>query len=127
MLPLSYLHFSLSFSYHAIKNHIYSLNHSLITSHMCFKSQSCGQESRANALSLLRRKFLHFLPSYLLSLVVAITTINSAYSTVNNRCFTLQTAITSAKPTWKRLLVTTVCIYAFLLFILPAIFCDAIF
>ncbi|KDO61007.1 hypothetical protein CISIN_1g047002mg, partial [Citrus sinensis] len=73
------------------------------------------QESRANALSLLCRKFLHFLPSYLLSLVVAITTVNSAYSTVNNRRFTLQTAIASVKLTWKHMLVTTICIYAVLL------------
>lgn len=124
MLPLLFLNFSLSFSSHAIKNHIYSLKGLGDYAPTRFKSRHVWQASRANGLSLLRLKFLHFFPSYLFSLITAITTINSTYSVVNNRRFTLQTAIASVKLTWERPLVTTICIYAVV--VLSVIFCDAI-
>lgn len=126
VIPLSFLHFSLSFSCHAIKNHIYSLEALAGYASTRFESRHVWQESRANALSLLRLKFLYFLPSYLLSLVAAITTVNSAYSAVNNRRFTLQTAISSVKLTWKRPLVTTFCIYAVLVLYSQLFFVSAV-
>lgn len=114
-MPLLFLNFSLSFTCHAIKNHIYSLEGLGDYAPTRFKSRHVWQESRADDLSLLRLKFLHFFPSYLFSLAAAIITINSTYSAVNNRRFTLQTAIASVKLTWERSLVTTICIYAVLL------------
>ncbi|ESR33246.1 hypothetical protein CICLE_v10006798mg [Citrus x clementina] len=95
VLPLSFLHFSLSFSYHTIKNHINSLEALASYAPTCFESRHLWQESRSDALSILHLKFLYFMPSYLLSLIAATTTVNSSYSTL----------------TWKRLLVTTICIY----------------
>lgn len=126
VIPLSFLHFSLSFSCHAIKNHIYSLEALAGYAPTGFESRHVWQESRANALSLLRLKFLYFLPSYLLSLVAAITTVNSTYSAVNNRRFTLRTAIASVTLTWKRPLVTTFCIYVVLVLFSQLFFVSAV-
>ncbi|KDO38156.1 hypothetical protein CISIN_1g045870mg, partial [Citrus sinensis] len=85
VLPLSFLHFSLSFSYHIIKNHINSLEALASYAPTCFESRHLWQESRSDALSILHLKFLYFMPSYLLSFIAATTTVNSSYSTVNNR------------------------------------------
>ena len=125
VLPLSFLRFSLSFSCHAIKNHIYSLEALAGYALTRFESQHVREESRANALSLLRLKFLYFPPSYLLSLVAAITIVNSAHSAVHNRRFTLQSAIASVKLTWKRPLATTICIYVVLVLYSQVFFVSA--
>ncbi|KAH9682516.1 hypothetical protein KPL71_027377 [Citrus sinensis] len=102
VLPLSFLPFSISFSYHTIKNHINSLEVLASYAPTCVESRHLWQESRSDALSILKDlnlKFLYFMP---------------LISSLSSPLQPLSTPITlplTIDLTWKRLLVTTICIY----------------
>lgn len=113
-LPLSFLLFSLSLSSHPLISHIYDLESLAQFSSTRFEARHVWMESREDAISLVRLRLLYFFPSYFLSIIAAITTVSSTYSSLNGKRFDLRAAVTAVVLAWKRTLVTTVCIYAVL-------------
>ncbi|KAJ0090641.1 hypothetical protein Patl1_14404 [Pistacia atlantica] len=97
-LPLSFLLFSVSVSAQPIKAHVYNLEALAQLAPTRFEGRHLWKESRADALSLLHLRLSYFLPCYALSLIAAVSAVHSAHSAL----------------TWKRPLVTSICIYAVL-------------
>ncbi|KAL5840201.1 hypothetical protein ACOSQ4_012809 [Xanthoceras sorbifolium] len=115
-LPLSYLIFSFSLSARPIKAHIYHLEALARFAPTRFEARHVWKESRTEAISLLRLRLLYFLPSYSLSLLSAITAVVSSHSSSSaGKRLSLRAALSHARLSWKRPLVTTICIYAVLL------------
>ncbi|XP_062078260.1 uncharacterized protein LOC133782856 [Humulus lupulus] len=114
-LPLSFLLFSLSLSSHPLKSRIYHLEYlaSLAATH--FEARHVWKDSREDAVSIFRTKILFFPLSYALSLLVAVSVVNSVTIAVNGKRPTLHSAVTAFKLTWKRPLVTSILVYALLL------------
>ncbi|KAK3221601.1 hypothetical protein Dsin_008626 [Dipteronia sinensis] len=114
-LPLSFVLFSFSVSARPIKSHIYHLEALARFAPTRFEARHVWNESRVDAVYLLRLRLLYFLPSYSLSLLSAITAVVSAHSSSSaGKRLSLRTALSHVKLTWKRPLVTTICIYAVL-------------
>ncbi|XP_044464387.1 uncharacterized protein LOC123194942 [Mangifera indica] len=111
-LPLSFLLFSFSLSAQPIKARVYSLEALARLAPTRFEARHLWKESRADALSLLHLRLCYFLPCYLLSLVAAVSAIHSAHSAVHGKRFSLLIAGSHIRLTWKRPLVTSICIYA---------------
>ncbi|WJZ98576.1 hypothetical protein VitviT2T_017090 [Vitis vinifera] len=114
-LPLSLLLFSLSLSSHPIKSQIYHLEAVAALSPTRFEARHVWKESRAYAISLVRLNALFFFPCYALSLLAAITAVHSTGLSCNGKRPTLDTALTAVRTTWKKPLVTTICVYAVML------------
>lgn len=114
-LPFSLLLFSLSFSSYPIKSQIYHLEGLALYAPIRFEALHVWAQSRANSLSLLRLKFLYFLPSYPLSLLAAITSISATAMAHSGRRPTVSTIASVVKLTWPRPLVTTIFVYIFIL------------
>lgn len=115
-LPLSFLLFSLSLFSHRLKSHVYHLEVIALRSHTRIEARHVWQESRADALGLLKLRALFFLPNFLLSLVAAVTSVTSTVSAVHSERPTLVSSFAAVKLTWKRPSVTTIFIYAISLF-----------
>ena len=115
-LPLSFLLFSLSLYSHRLKSHVYHLEFIALRSHTRFEARHVWQESRADALGLLKLRALFFLPNFLLSLVAAVTSVSSTVSAVHSKRPTLVSSFEAVKLTWKRPSVTTIFTYAISLF-----------
>lgn len=115
-LPLSFLLFSLSLFSHRLKSHVYHLEVIALRSHTRIEARHVLQESRADALGLLKLRALFFLPNFLLSLVAAVTSVTSTVSAVHSERPTLVSSFAAVKLTWKRPSVTTIFIYAISLF-----------
>ncbi|KAG2699246.1 hypothetical protein I3760_07G184600 [Carya illinoinensis] len=111
-LPLSFLLFSLSLYIQPIKSRVYHLEAVAFLSSTRFESRHIWQESRADALSILRVKAFFFLPTYFLSLFTAITAVSSTASACQAKRPSLLSALTAVKLTWRRPLITTILIYA---------------
>lgn len=111
-LPLSLLLFSQSLSSHPIKTQIYHLEIVAALSPTRFEARHVWKESRAYAISLVRLNALFFFPSYFLSLLAAITAVHSTALFCNGKRPSLFTAITAVRTTWKRVFVSTICVYA---------------
>ncbi|KAK2646510.1 hypothetical protein Ddye_021705 [Dipteronia dyeriana] len=112
-LPLSFLLFSFSHSARPIKSHIYHLEALARFAPTRFEARHVWNESRADAVYLLRLRLLYFLPSYSLSLLSTITAVVSVNSSSSaGKRLSLRMALSHVKLTWKRPLVTTICIYA---------------
>ncbi|KAJ0032028.1 hypothetical protein Pint_14262 [Pistacia integerrima] len=105
-LPLSFLLFSVSVSAQPIKAHVYNLEALAQLAPTRFEGRHLWKESRADALSLLHLRLSYFLPCYVLSLIAAVSAVHSAHSSL----------------TWKRPLVTSICIYAVLVLYSQVIF-----
>ncbi|XP_059461987.1 uncharacterized protein LOC132190981 [Corylus avellana] len=118
-LPLSFLLVSLSHSSLPFKSHVLHLEAVAHLSSTRFEARHVWKDSRAHALSLLKLKVLFFLPSYFLSLLAAVTAVNSTASSCHAARPTLLTAFTAVKLTWKRPFVTTILIYALSLLYAP--------
>ncbi|XP_019078482.1 uncharacterized protein LOC100243016 [Vitis vinifera] len=114
-LPLSLLLFSLSLSSHPIKSQIYHLEAVAALSPTRFEARHVWKESRAYTISLVRLNALFFFPCYALSLLAAITAVHSTGLSCNGKRPTLDTALTAVRTTWKKPLVTTICVYAVML------------
>lgn len=80
VLPLSFLHLSLSLSCHAIKNHVRSLNRSPTTTPTRFESPSCGKSHEQMPSPFSALNFPISLPSFLLSFVTLSLTTNASLS-----------------------------------------------
>ncbi|XP_048334280.2 uncharacterized protein LOC125423626 [Ziziphus jujuba] len=113
--PLSLLLFSLSFSSHHLKSHVYHLESVARLASTHFEARHVWKESRSDAVSLLRIRALFFLPCYALSLLAAVAAVTSTFSACNGKRPSLHAAVSAFKMTWKRPLVTTICVYAILL------------
>ncbi|XP_034699331.1 uncharacterized protein LOC117924718 [Vitis riparia] len=92
-LPLSLLLFSLSLSSHPIKSQIYHLEAVAALSPTRFKARC----------------------AYAISLLAAIPAVHSTDLSCNGKRPTFDTALTAVRTTWKRPLVTTICVYAVVL------------
>ncbi|KAF3452852.1 hypothetical protein FNV43_RR03285 [Rhamnella rubrinervis] len=113
--PLSILLFSLSLSSHHLKSHVYHLESVARLASTRFEARHVWKESRSDAVSTLRIKALFFLPCYALSLLAAATAVSSTSLACNGKSPSLRTALSAVKLSWKRAVVTTICIYAILL------------
>lgn len=122
-LPLSFLLFSFSLSAHPIKARVYNLEVLAQLASTRFESRHLWKESRSDALSLLHLRVSYFLPCYLLSLLAAVSVVHSADSAVHGKRFSFLTVWSHIKQTWKRPLVTSLCIYAVLVLYSQVIFC----
>ncbi|KAB2600228.1 hypothetical protein D8674_010499 [Pyrus ussuriensis x Pyrus communis] len=111
-LPLSLLLFSLSLSSHPLKSHIYHLESLARLAPTRFEARQVWKESRDDAISLLRIKVLFFFPSYALSLLASIAAVTAASTSIHGKRPTLRSSLNAVKITWKRPLVTSICIYA---------------
>uniref|UniRef100_F6H9R5 Uncharacterized protein n=1 Tax=Vitis vinifera TaxID=29760 RepID=F6H9R5_VITVI len=80
-----------------------------------FEARHVWKESRAYTISLVRLNALFFFPCYALSLLAAITAVHSTGLSCNGKRPTLDTALTAVRTTWKKPLVTTICVYAVML------------
>ncbi|KAI4344363.1 hypothetical protein L6164_011597 [Bauhinia variegata] len=119
-LPLSTLVFSLSLSTHTLRSHVYHLEAVALLAPTRVEARHLWQESREDAISLLRIKALFAIPSYILSLIAAIAIVHSTVLAYNGKTPTSQSALTAFKHNWKRPFVTTIFIYIILLtFALP--------
>ncbi|GAV90540.1 hypothetical protein CFOL_v3_33949 [Cephalotus follicularis] len=114
-LPVSLLMFSLSLSSLPIKSRIYHLESIGLLSSTRFEAGHVLRESRDESLSLLRLKSLYFLPNYLLSLLSAISVVNSTSSSFHSKRPTLRTAFAAVRLTWKRFVATSIFVYVSLL------------
>lgn len=110
-LPLSLLLFSLSISSRPIESKIYSLEALAIVAPTRFEARQIWKESREETVSLLRYKALFCLPSYVLSLLAAITAVNSTALTYDGKLANFDTAVKAVRLTWKRPLVTSIYVY----------------
>uniref|UniRef100_A0A2P2Q301 Transmembrane protein n=1 Tax=Rhizophora mucronata TaxID=61149 RepID=A0A2P2Q301_RHIMU len=115
-LPLSFLLFSLSVLSYPIKSQILSLESLAALSRTRFEARHVWKESRDGALFLLRLKLLCFLPTYVFSLLAAITSVVSAVSVHEGRPLTLKAAFSAVRSTWSRPFATSIFIY-FVLFL----------
>ncbi|KAJ7955725.1 Transmembrane protein [Quillaja saponaria] len=113
--PLSFLVVSLSISTHQLRSKIYHLEAIAHLASTRFEARHVWEESRGDAVSVLRTKALFFIPCYILSLIAAITAVNSTTSSFNGKRPNLQTAVTAVKLTWKRPVVTTILVYGIML------------
>lgn len=111
-LPLSLLLFSLSLSSHPLKSHIYHLESLARLAPTRFEARQVWKESRDDAISLLRIKVLFFFPSYALSLLASIAAVTAASTSIHGKRPTLRSSLNAVKITWRRPLVTSICIYA---------------
>nr|DAD27597.1 TPA_asm: hypothetical protein HUJ06_029065 [Nelumbo nucifera] len=102
--PLSLLFFCSSLYSRQLKDQIYSL-----------EALALLKESRADSLTLLRLKTLFFLPSYVLSVLATITSVNSMLLAYSGRRPSCRTAVTAILMSWKRPLVTS--IYVFIIMV----------
>lgn len=114
-LPLSFLNVSLSLSSYPIKSEIFRLEFVASRASTRFETRQFWRESREVAISLLHLKLIYLLPSYLFSLIAAVTLVVSTESSYIRRPTSLKTAFAAVKSTWTRPLVTSICIYAILL------------
>ncbi|XVE71748.1 hypothetical protein DITRI_Ditri10aG0176700 [Diplodiscus trichospermus] len=126
-LPLSFLHFSLSFSSRPLKRHIFHLESLALLSSTRFEARQVLRESREASLSLLRLKLLYSFPSSILSLLSFIATVHATSLSPSCRP-SFHSTVTALNLAWKRVVVTTLCSYAiFLLYIqLPQLFASAL-
>ncbi|XVF34296.1 hypothetical protein REPUB_Repub18cG0047300 [Reevesia pubescens] len=127
-LPLSFLLFSLSFSSRPLKRQIFHLESVAALTSTRFEARHVLKESREESLSLLRLKLLFSFPSSVLSLLSFISTVHVTALSLSPllRPSFLSTA-DALKLAWKRVVVTSLCSYAFfLLYIqLPLLFAAA--
>ncbi|KAK7291910.1 hypothetical protein RIF29_07455 [Crotalaria pallida] len=114
-LPLSTLLISLSFSLHSRATQIYHLEMLARYSSTRFEARHVWQESRHDALSLLRIKALFSLPSFLLSLSAAISSVHSSLSPSPS----LRSAFHSISLSFKRPFLTSFFVYAILFVFSP--------
>ncbi|KAH0993290.1 hypothetical protein GBA52_004773 [Prunus armeniaca] len=111
-LPLSFLLFSLSLSSHPLKSHIFHLESLARLAPTRFEARQVWKESRDDAVSLLRIKAIFFLPSYALSLLASVTAVTATSSSFHGKRPDLRSSLNAIKLTWRRPLVTSICIYA---------------
>ncbi|KAI4335473.1 hypothetical protein L6164_014117 [Bauhinia variegata] len=118
-LPLSSLVFSLSLSTHALRSQIYHLEAVALLAPTRFEARHVWKESRDDAVTLLRIKALFAIPSYVLSLIAAITAVHSTVLAYNGKAPTSHSALNASKNNWKRPSVTTIFTYVILLAFAP--------
>ncbi|KAL5149556.1 hypothetical protein HKD37_13G036356 [Glycine soja] len=111
-LPLSTLVISQSISTHSLTSQIQHLEALAHFTSTRFEARHVCQESRHEALSLLRIKALFSLPSYLLSLAAALSSVHSTLLALHATATT--TAAASLRHHSARLLATTIFVYAIL-------------
>ncbi|KAF5742866.1 hypothetical protein HS088_TW09G00927 [Tripterygium wilfordii] len=112
-LPLSLHLFSVSFVSLPLKSHIHHLESVALYSASRFEARQIWKESRESAISLLRLKALFFLPSFILSLLAAISSVSStAAAGITSQRPNLRSALTAIRQTWHRPALTTIFIYA---------------
>ncbi|OIW19453.1 hypothetical protein TanjilG_09473 [Lupinus angustifolius] len=111
ILPLSTLIITQSISLHSRSIQIYYLEILALYSSTRIEARHVWQESRHDALSLLRTKALFSLPIYFLSLSAAISSVHSTVSTTSP---TLHSAAKSIYFNYKRPFLTSIFIYAIL-------------
>ncbi|XP_019054657.1 PREDICTED: uncharacterized protein LOC109115275 [Nelumbo nucifera] len=114
-LPLSLLSFALSLYSHPLQLKIYSLEALALLSPTRTEARHVWEESRADLLTLLRFKALFFLPSYVISLLATITSVNSTALAFSGKRPSCQTAIAAVQASWKRPLATSIYAFAILL------------
>ncbi|XP_059635785.1 uncharacterized protein LOC132277965 [Cornus florida] len=114
-LPLSLLLCSLSLSSHPMMSQIYHLEALAMVAPTRFEARQVLKQSREEALSLLRLKALYFVPCYVLSLIATVMAVSSTAVSLSGKRASLSTAVTAVKATWRRPLVTSICVYAIML------------
>ncbi|KAH7545688.1 hypothetical protein FEM48_Zijuj01G0120400 [Ziziphus jujuba var. spinosa] len=117
--PLSFLLFSLSFSTRSLRFQIHHLEAVAVFASTHLESLFLRLDSRINAVSLLRIKALFFLPCYALSLLAAVTSVSSTSLAYGGKRPSFVTALNAVRLTWKRPLVTSICVYVLLLAYAP--------
>ncbi|OIV99823.1 hypothetical protein TanjilG_26161 [Lupinus angustifolius] len=115
-LPLSTLIITQSFSLHSRATQIHHLEILAQYSSTRFEARHVWQESRHDALSLLRTRALFSLPTYLLSLSAAIS---SVHSTLSPTSPTLRSAAKSISINYRRPFLTSIFVYAILFVFSP--------
>ncbi|XP_058113326.1 uncharacterized protein LOC131256455 [Magnolia sinica] len=111
ILPLSLLHISLAFASQPLEAQI-SYKASIIgVGPIAIDLRHVYDEIRSDALSLVRLKAVYFLPSYVLSLLAAITAVSSAALSYNGNRPSRETVLTAIRMTWPTLFVTSICVY----------------
>ncbi|XP_010536945.1 PREDICTED: uncharacterized protein LOC104811819 [Tarenaya hassleriana] len=119
-LPLSALHFCLTLLSLHLKDHVFHLEALANVVHTRFEARQIWQESREDAVSLLRLKSRFFIPSFILSCISCITATTSSSVSYHGQNPSLRTASASVKSSWMRVTVTSITIYT-LLFLYSAI------
>ncbi|OIT28477.1 hypothetical protein A4A49_39851 [Nicotiana attenuata] len=113
--PLSLFLFLFSFVTYPLKNSIQHLEELSLFSPILVESGHVLEEANKEAKSLLFLKVLFFFPTFLLSFFTAIAAVNVAFSVCPKGKPTVLTVFTAVKTAWKRVLVTTMCVYATML------------
>ncbi|XP_028773747.1 uncharacterized protein LOC114742764 [Neltuma alba] len=118
-VPLSFLTFFLFISTYPLRAEIYHLEAVALVAPTRFEARHVWQESREDAIYLLRIKALFSIPCFVLSLFAAVAAVHATALSYNGKVPTLQSAATAFKQNWKRPTITAIFIYAILLALAP--------
>ncbi|KAL6012295.1 hypothetical protein ACLOJK_002774 [Asimina triloba] len=102
ILPSALLLFSLAFSSRPLERQISYKTRVADASYIPVEVQHIYHEARSDALSLLRLKALYFLPSFLFSLLAALTAVASAALAHNGKRPSHAAALATARKAWPR-------------------------
>ncbi|XP_057434030.1 uncharacterized protein LOC130726744 [Lotus japonicus] len=113
-LPLSFLFFTLTISTHSLRYQIYHLQALARVVSTRVESGHVLEESRVNAISLIRTRGVFSLLSFPLSLAASVSAVHATISSFNGKHASVSSAITAVKTTWKRPSVTAIFAYTIL-------------
>uniref|UniRef100_M4FG74 Transmembrane protein n=1 Tax=Brassica campestris TaxID=3711 RepID=M4FG74_BRACM len=127
-IPLSALHLSLTLTSFRLKNHVFRLEALANVVHTRFEARQIWEESRQDAVSLLRLKSRYFVPSFILSCIVSIAVITSTSFSHQGLNPSLKSSFASVKSSWMRVTATSIVVYGLLFLYSPVpMFLSAIF
>ncbi|KAI5401966.1 uncharacterized protein LOC127096498 [Lathyrus oleraceus] len=118
-LPLSFLLFTLSFTTHTLRYHIYHLEALATLTSTLMEARHVWHESRDNAVYLLRVRSLFFLLCFPLSLAAVLSSVHTTISSLQGKTVTVNSTVNAVKDNWKRPLVTAIFVYVVLLMFSP--------
>ncbi|KAF3531300.1 hypothetical protein DY000_02038808 [Brassica cretica] len=127
-IPLSALHLSLTLTSFRLKNHVFRLEALANVVHTRFEARQIWEESRQDAVSLLRLKSRYFVPSFILSCIVSIAVITSTSFSHQGLNPSLKSSFASVKSSWMRVTATSIVVYGLLFLYSPVpMFLSALF
>ncbi|KAJ4958300.1 hypothetical protein NE237_025411 [Protea cynaroides] len=111
IFPLSLLILSLALYSHPLQDQIHHLQAIAQFSTTRFEAGHILKQVRVDSVTLLWIKALFWIPCYVLSLLAMISAVNSTALSCAGKRPNLQTAVTAVRLTWKRSLVTSICVF----------------
>ncbi|KAJ1410298.1 hypothetical protein SESBI_22032 [Sesbania bispinosa] len=118
-LPLSFLTFTLTFSTNTLRSQIFHLQALARVVTTRVEAGHVLEESRVDAISLIRIRGLFSLLCFPLSLAAAVSSVHATFSAVNGKSAGLISAATAVRDNWKRPFATAVFVYAILFAFAP--------